>query len=360
MPTDIGRLKLYMGPRPLGAPDDLEEVIITFIDDARECLYIAVQELESRSIAKAILRAKGRGVRVRMVLEGNYLSVNKALDDPWSPGGENEENREIHAALLRAKVDVISDLNPETFHQKFIVRDLDDSKAAVLTGSTNFTPTGVGQNLNHVIVVEGKRVAALYMNEFTDAWTGNFGQKSACHGRVPKCYQVSKVPVKVLFAPDHAPEMEIMKQMLKARERVDFAMFTFAQSSGIDDTMIFLSKAGIPVRGVLDRMQANQDWAATRPVIDAGAELWWPRSGSGIRKVHHKLMVIDRKVVIAGSFNYTGPANVLNDENIVVIGDVSGQDPETQENQRQLAGYALQEIERIVQAQAERIPFPTL
>jgi hypothetical protein len=30
--------------------------------------------------------------------------------------------------------------------------------------------------------------------------------------------------------------MEIMKQMLKATTSIDFVMFTFAQSSGIDDT----------------------------------------------------------------------------------------------------------------------------
>jgi hypothetical protein len=31
-----------------------------------------------------------------------------------------------------------------------------------------------------------------------------------------------------------------MKQMLKAETSIDFAMFTFAQSSGIDDTMFHL------------------------------------------------------------------------------------------------------------------------
>jgi phosphatidylserine/phosphatidylglycerophosphate/cardiolipin synthase-like enzyme len=71
-------------------------------------------------------------------------------------------------------------------------------------------------------------------------------------------------------------------------------------------------------------------------------------------------MVIDRQVVIAGSFNYTGPANALNDENIVVIGDAFRQHSETLENQQKLAGYALEEIERIIRDQAERIPFPTL
>jgi phosphatidylserine/phosphatidylglycerophosphate/cardiolipin synthase-like enzyme len=359
MPADLGSLKLYMGPQQLGAPDNLAAIIIDFIDRAQEQLFIAVQELESRSIAEAILRAKQRGVRVRLILEGKYLTVDKAMDDPWSPGGQNEANREIHAALLRAKVDVITDLNPKTYHQKFVVRDPEGNRAAVLTGSTNFTPTGVDQNLNHLVVVEGKRVAHLYLDEFAEAWTGTFGQKRERHDAASKCYQVSEVSVRVLFAPDHAPELEIMKQMLKAQERVDFAMFTFAQSSGIDDTMIFLNRAGIPVRGILDRTQANQEWAATRPVIDAGGELWWPRSDSGIRKVHHKLMVIDREVVIAGSFNYTGPANAMNDENILVIGDILRQRPEALEKQQQLAGYALEEIERIIRDQAERIPFPT-
>jgi phosphatidylserine/phosphatidylglycerophosphate/cardiolipin synthase-like enzyme len=41
-----------------------------------------------------------------------------------------------------------------------------------------------------------------------------------------------------------------------------------------------------------------------------------------LRKLHHKLMVIDETVVVAGSFNYTQPANDYNDENLFVIGSV--------------------------------------
>jgi phosphatidylserine/phosphatidylglycerophosphate/cardiolipin synthase-like enzyme len=356
MPLDLGSLELYMGPQNLGAPDDLEAAIIGFIDGAREELYIAVQELESRPIAEAVLRAQARDVAVKVILEGRYLRSGQTVADPWSPGGTNEANREIHAALLRARIDVISDLNPETYHQKFIVRDPEGSRAGVLTGSTNFTPTGTGSNLNHVVILHSKRVAGLYLDEFVEAWTGTFGEKSERHGPAPKTYDVSKVRVKVLFAPDHTPELEIMKQMLKGSQRVDFAMFTFSESSGIDDTMIFLQRGGVPVRGVLDRRQANQQWAATRPVANAGAELWWPRTDSGIRNLHHKLMVIDRQVVIAGSFNYTGPANAMNDENIIVIGDFREQDPDAQARQRQFADYAFQEIERIIQNQSERIP----
>lgn len=89
--------------------------------------------------------------------------------------------------------------------------------------------------------------------------------------------------------------MELMKQMLKANEGIDFAMFTFAQSSGIDGTM-FRRVGSVPprIRGVLDRGQDAQKWAATEPLKAAGVELYENRLGTGVRKLHHKLMVIDR------------------------------------------------------------------
>jgi phosphatidylserine/phosphatidylglycerophosphate/cardiolipin synthase-like enzyme len=65
-------------------------------------------------------------------------------------------------------------------------------------------------------------------------------------------------------------------------------------------------------------------------------------------KLHHKLMVIDEQLIIAGSFNYTGPANKLNDENIIIIGDLEETNDITRQKQQRLARYALTEIERII------------
>ena len=348
MAVDVGGLEIFMGPSELGAPDNLEEVIVGFIGRARSTLDIAVQELESVPIAEAIMQSRASGVRVRVILERDYLTVTRAAADPWQPGGKNEANRRIHGALLRARVQVITDLNPNIFHQKFIVSDAATRRAAVLTGSTNFTPTGTAENLNHIVIIRGKRTATVYSKEFAELWSGTFGQKRERHDPSPRTYRVSKVRVKVLFAPDHAPEMEIMKQMLKAKERIDFAIFTFAQSSGIDDTMIALAGAGISVRGILDRMQGGQRWAATTAVRDAGAEVYVTRGGEGLNKLHHKLMVIDSQVVIAGSFNYTNPATALNDENIVVIGDLGEENAEARERQSQIGQFAQAEIARII------------
>ena len=197
-------------------------------------------------------------------MEHDYLTVDRLPSDPWVAGGDNQTNRDIHEAILRSKIDVRTDLNPRIFHQKFIVRDVEEpSGAGVLTGSTNFTPTGVAENLNHIVVIQGKRVARLFAAEFQEIWTGTYGPMRERHEEAePKEYTVSGVRVKTIFAPDNAPEMEIMKQLLKAANRVDFAIFTFSNSSGIDDTMIALRRGGIRVRGILDSLQGNQTWAA--------------------------------------------------------------------------------------------------
>lgn len=348
MAITVGGITMYVGG-PRGA-DDLGAAIVNFIDGATKSLDIAIQELESQPIADAVLRAqRDRGVRVRVALEGDYLTEDKPVIDPWVPDGENEANRRIHSALLRAKVAVITDLNPALFHQKFVVRDLGVSgKASVLTGSANFTPTDTSVNLNHVIIIKGERIAKTYAAEFAELWGGTFGAIRERHEPEPMETKIGGVRVKVLFAPDHAPEMEMMKQMLKAQERVDFAIFTFTRTSGIDDTMVALQRGGIPVRGILDRGQGNQAWAATDGLNAGGVDLFLIAPNTGVRKLHHKLMVIDRQVIIAGSFNYTDPANRLNDENLLVLGDLETTNPFDQAAQRQLAGYALTEIDRII------------
>jgi len=355
------RLELYMGPTGLGAPDDLEKVIVDFIDGAKTSLDVAVQEIESRPITEALVRARQRGVRIRLVLEQDYLRADKPWADPFTVGGEDEENRNLFAVLLRANVDARADYNPDIFHQKFIVRDSGGPRRALLTGSTNFTPTGTGshgsrKNLNHVVIVHDQWVCNEYDDEFAEIWQGTFGKVRNRHEPSPRNNRVGGVCVRALFAPDHAPEMEIMKQMLKARERIDFAIFTFARSSGIDDAMVAMAKGGVKLRGIFDAGQGNRDWAATRMVADNGGEAYLASRKNGLGKLHHKLMVIDSAVIICGSFNYTGPANRLNDENILVIGDIEDEDPQAQTAQRALASFALAEIDRMIAAHGERVP----
>ena len=217
-----------------------------------------------------------------------------------------------------------------------------------MTGSTNFTTTGVTKNLNHIITLNSAKVANAFKKEFAEIRSGRFGRQSIDRDEKPTVATVSAIRVKGLFAPDHAPEMEIMKQILKAKTRIDFAAFTFAQSSGIDEALIAAHDRGINVRGVLDRRQGNQKWAAKKSLSDAGIVVKLAGGRGGLGKLHHKLMVIDDQLSIFGSFNYTRPANRSNDENIVVVGDLDESQVAKKEKQRQIALPARREIDRII------------
>ncbi len=366
-----GAIEAFVGPSELGAADDLETTIVDFIGGAEQSLDVAVQEIDSEPIAQAILDARFRHVRVRVFLEHSYLQkdlserqVNELNADParlrraqWEedrPSPDFRTNRDILTALLRCDIDVHSDFNNEIFHQKFVVRDGDRGgpPPALLTGSANFTNTDTHSNLNHVVVFHDPDIARSYMAEFDEMTRGSFGRQRL--GDVPRAYNLSGVPVKVLFAPDHAPELEITKQINKCVDRLDFAIFTFSGSSGIDDALIMLKRAGIDVRGVLDPGQGGFGWAATRWLHDAGVELFMPRREAPFRKLHHKLMVIDDATVVAGSFNYTGPANDYNDENIFVIGSPYPDLPRSEggpvdvDECARICGHFRSEIDRIV------------
>jgi phosphatidylserine/phosphatidylglycerophosphate/cardiolipin synthase-like enzyme len=293
-------------------------------------------------------------VRVRIVTELDYLREGRRRDDAFDPGGRNEENRVILSAILRSATSIYSDFNPAIFHQKFIIRD----RESLLTGSTNFTVTGTSQNFNHLVIVHDKDVAKEYSDEFKEIREGSFGRFDR-HKTTPRDLKVGSMPVRVLFAPDHNPEMEFMKQISKARRRIDFAIFTFSQSSGVDDALAQAKRAGIEIHGVMDAMQANQRWAAKLPLRDAGVRLHLVQRGQGVNKLHHKLMVIDDEVVIAGSFNYTGPANAVNDENIIIFGDTETQSQASRNVQGQLGAFARAEIDRIIDGFGRLVPLPS-
>jgi phosphatidylserine/phosphatidylglycerophosphate/cardiolipin synthase-like enzyme len=158
----------------------------------------------------------------------------------------------------------------------------------------------------------------------------------------------------VLFAPDHGPEAEVVKQLLKCPKggHINCAMFTFAGSSAIDDAMIMLAGADRSVRVVLDSGQSGgtKTWPAARWLKDGGVDVRVPNSKPGFRKLHHKLLVVDPSTVVAGSFNYTEPATLLNDEALLVIGSAYAVSEHVQVDQAEctrIAEFFGAEIERI-------------
>src|SRR3990172_3000960 len=326
-----GRLQAFLAPPGAGgAPDDLENVIIDFIDQSEHTLDIAVQELDNPQIAAAIDRAARRKrpgmdrlVRVRLVTEGDYLKE----DQPVAPPDKEvslDINRMHFVTLLRGAVDAKIDFNPKIFHHKFIIRDRGEAREAVLTGSTNFTTTDTHRNLNHVVIFHDIGVAAAYQSEFDQLRDGIFGARSTMLTATdPLTLDIEGSAVQILFSPDNNPELRIVNEILKAQTSAYFMMFTFAKSTTIDDALLSKLQGGnLEVVGVLDGGQSAQSWSPHKALLSQGARLRRETLPNN-RKLHHKLIVLDDHTVIGGSFNYTGPANQYNDENLFLVRDAN-------------------------------------
>ena len=377
-----GKIKAYCGPKGLGAPgspkvpgapDDVEKTIVEFISEATKTLDIAVQEIDFAPIAEAIIARKRAGVSVRILLNRSYLeedsrhkpspSLTTVAQLVADERGEYKANRDIFAALQRCGVEMRIDLNPDNriFHHKFVLRDVRIGKdgkpdryrkQGLLTGSANFTETDCHKNLNNLFVFRHAGLETDFGEEFREAWAGEFGRGRL--GKPPRTHNLGGVPVKVLFSPDHGPESEVIKQMLKCPKggTIDFAMFTFTGSSAIDDAMAVLAGAGRTVRGIIDRRQGREDWAASEFLQEAGVDVQVPKEQekSGIRKLHHKLAVIDGSTVVGGSFNYSEPATLYNDEALLVLGSPYKESEGVKVKQgecKALAAFFTNEIERI-------------
>jgi phosphatidylserine/phosphatidylglycerophosphate/cardiolipin synthase-like enzyme len=80
--------------------------------------------------------------------------------------------------------------------------------------------------------------------------------------------------------------------------------------------MIDRSAAGVDVAGVYENTGSETEGAELRTFFCAGVPV---RQDGNPRFLHHKLIVVDNRIVIAGSFNFSNNATDNNDENVIII-----------------------------------------
>jgi phosphatidylserine/phosphatidylglycerophosphate/cardiolipin synthase-like enzyme len=93
--------------------------------------------------------------------------------------------------------------------------------------------------------------------------------------------------------------------------------FSFT-SDEIASAMIARHQAGIPVRGVFEKRNAEGVGSEFGPLRDAGLNVL---PDGNCYTMHHKVIVIDERIVITGSYNFTSRAERTNDENLLIIDD---------------------------------------
>ena len=122
---------------------------------------------------------------------------------------------------------------------------------------------------------------------------------------------------KVYFSPNGGCQDAIVSQISKAQRTIDIAMY-YLTSREIAQELVKAKERKVTVRIVLDQGQETQNYSKSRYLIKRGFEVKY-HIGSGI--MHNKFALIDGKVLLTGSFNWTPTANEKNEENLLIITD---------------------------------------
>ena len=121
----------------------------------------------------------------------------------------------------------------------------------------------------------------------------------------------------VYFSLYDDPEAVIIKNINAAEEFISIAMYTFTDVE-IAQAILEARDRGIYIKIYLDHSQVKAKYSRSRYFIQNGIEV---RISSNSYIMHNKFAVIDNKIIITGSYNWTVSAGKRNDENLLVIDD---------------------------------------
>ncbi len=275
-----------------GGPD---VPLVQAIDQARVSVDAALYSLSLDSVRDALLRAQRRGVRVRMVME----SENMDRADPQF--------------LREADIPIIGDRRQGLMHNKFVVIDGQE----VWTGSMNLTDSGAYADNNNWIRIRSKEVAADYTKEFEEMFLEDkFGRDVVPATPFPKVTMPDGTQLEIYFSPDDRVAAAILPLLRSAKESIYFLAYSFT-ANDLGEAIIERHKAGVEVHGVMEKDQvASNRGTEFDPFRQAKIDV---RLDGNPGQMHHKVIILDRSIVILGSYNFSASAEEQNDENLVVI-----------------------------------------
>ncbi|MCA9571453.1 MAG: hypothetical protein KC656_26630 [Myxococcales bacterium] len=201
----------------------------------------------------------------------------------------------------------------DILHHKFFVFD----GRAVWTGSTNVSDSGTGgYNANLVLVVDDPVVAAWYTHELEQMFVhGRFHSAKEATGPLHRTLP-DGTRITARFSPQDRPLTRGVRPLIQgARESIDIAVF-FLTHKHVTADLIAAHRRGVRVRVLLDATAAGNGYTKHELLRAAGIPVKVEDWGG---KMHAKAALVDGRVLVAGSMNWTSAGEGGNDENTLIV-----------------------------------------
>jgi phosphatidylserine/phosphatidylglycerophosphate/cardiolipin synthase-like enzyme len=144
---------------------------------------------------------------------------------------------------------------------------------------------------------------------FTGAWTLRF-LFGALHRRFG-----TPASVEAHFSPKGGCTDAIVRELKAARREVLILAYSFT-SKAIFEALVEAKTRGVTVDIVLDKSNETDEYTELPLVIQHGLA---PLIDSHHAIAHNKVILIDRKTILTGSFNFTHQAEIENAENLLIL-----------------------------------------
>ncbi len=275
----------------------IEDRLIEKINRSSVSIDLAVYEFELENVAQALIAAKNRGVEVRVVYDDEFADPDPQI-----------------RKLKSAGIPAVPDNRSAFMHNKFFVFD----GQCVWTGSFNISVNAAYRNSENALYFCSPDAAENYTTEFEELFSGQFGPSSPANTPHP-IINVAGIKIEIYFAPeDHVME-KIVGRIGSARTSIHFMAFSFTADS-LGEAMINALKRGVSVAGIFETRGADTQYSECPSLLQQGADV---TLDGNPRTFHHKVIIIDGRIVILGSFNFTASADKENDENLMIVYDES-------------------------------------
>lgn len=311
-------LQVFFQSARTGLDAQLGARLAAFISAARQSLDVAIYDLRDTGVLAALKAAADRGITLRLLYDAGPAQHGGPIADP-KPGTTGTA---INNAGLGAYATPYPEHSGRLMHNKFLVRD----GASVWTGSANFTGGGLTLQDNNCLTIDSPELAARYTTEFEALLHAAAPSHLAAAANGP--ITVGGVQIDAQFAPQagESIETDIVAALTDAR-KVRIAAFLLSDP-GILQALSTLNQAGADLAGVYDpggmadaRRGSHQDpalfWFIGDPRFSAApSHPYTP--GREQDFMHDKVLVIDGRTVVTGSYNFSEHAET-NAENTIIL-----------------------------------------
>ena len=289
---------------PLAAREvgGIDAFLSSAIVAARESVDVALRNLNLDSITGALVVVNRRGIPVRVIAESDSLL-----------------GRSDFQILKDAGIPVVEDEQSSLMNNRFIIID----NKEVWTGSLNYDISGVFRQYNTLVRINSPEVAADYTKEFNEMFDNHqFGPFVAPETPHP-VVDIQGTQVEVLFSPDDIVVSRLTELISEAQQNISFLVYSFS-SSDLRTSLRTRADDGVTVSGVLEFDPVNPNSPNPNESLineldltrQAGLNVLLDRNPEVL---NHKIMIIDGKVVVVGSYDFTNRAEIENDENVLII-----------------------------------------